>query len=146
MLELYNKFFSFSCDLLNSSSWKWIRLGSILFLLRRSCKIVSYLKWKQNGSHCDRRTAKLVLLLTTLAIFSLECAVSGVKNMTRTKLGFSKKNSDVQVCYIFATRRTDVMMLPRTGVSSLSNMWWNVYYIRVTMEPWKSIAASCVGI
>ena len=33
--------------------------------------------------------------------------------MTSESLGFSKKSSDVQRCYVFVEGRTAVMMLPR---------------------------------
>ena len=51
--------------------------------------------------------------------FSTKRAVSNTIKSDKRELGFSKMCSDVQTCYAHVTRRTAVIMLPRTKLKSV---------------------------
>ena len=54
----------------------------------------------------------------TSGTFSVGCAVTGTKYMTRESLYSSKKSSDVQRCYVYEARLGAAKMLPQSKLIS----------------------------
>ena len=61
-LEPNHTFFTKFSDVTSFSSWKWTQIRCILLLPRKNWRIVSDLKWEQNGKNFDQMTVSKVSL------------------------------------------------------------------------------------
>ena len=69
-------------------------------------------------------------------------AVSDTEKLTNQSPGFWKRSWDAQRCYVYRTKLTATMMLPRTSFNSVAKVSTNVYWNRKTTVPRKCIPAS----
>ena len=127
---------------MNSKNWNWTQICCNLLLPKSSWKTFQDLEKKHSGNDFGQEIELTVSLLMHPETFSPECAVTSTENMTRERLGCSKKKSDVRNCYTSVARRTAVMLLRQTSLNSAVKASANVCYNSAAMVPWTNTAAS----